>query len=107
VIFHTTSKTNTMAYAAASELRALDALDRLVATGLTYPGWQADVRKAEEYHVEYPNLMDGHMLGMRHHQALHTGDRTHSQLRALDALIASGLTYPGWEADVGKAEEVH
>eukprot|EP00961_Rhodomonas_salina_P063623 855141-Rhodomonas_salina.1 len=82
------------------QLRALDAL---VSSGLTYPGWEADVKKAEEYHVKRSGF-DGFLTGMKNHQAMHAGDRSHPQLRALDALTASGLTYPGWEADVKKAE---
>ena len=40
---------------------------------------------------------------IRKRQKMHTGDRSHEQLCALDALISSGLTYDGWQADVHEA----
>jgi len=86
------------------QLRALDAL---VALGLSYPGWEADVEEAERYHVECPSLFDQFLAQMTKRQSMQQGDRSHEQLRALDALVASGLTYPGWEADVKEAETNH
>ena len=34
-------------------------------------------------------------------------ERSHPQLRALDALVASGLSYGGWREDVARAEDLH
>jgi hypothetical protein len=83
-------------------------LDNLTALGtFTYDGWQADVRKAEEMHVEYPSLFDGYIERMRKKQASHDGDRSHPQLQALDNLKQAGLTYIGLEEDLRKAEDYH
>eukprot|EP00961_Rhodomonas_salina_P203259 2742579-Rhodomonas_salina.1 len=86
------------------ELRALDAL---VASGLTYPGWEADVKVAETNHVKYPSCFDRFLAEMKKKQALQRGDRSHEQLRALDSLIGSGLCYSDWQADVDEAENYH
>jgi hypothetical protein len=85
----------------------LQVLDNLIRVGLTYIGWRFDVREAEEKHVKYPSLFDGHVEGMRKKQALHMGDRSHPQLQALDSMKRSGLTYEGWESDVRMAEDYH
>ena len=87
------------------QLRALDNLKRAGLT--TYTGWEADVRKAEKYHVEYPNLFDCFLGEIRKKQKIHLGDRSHPQLQALDNLKRAGLNYTGWEADVRKAEKYH
>jgi len=85
----------------------LRALDSLAASGLTYVGRKADVRRAETYHVANPSLFASALEEMRRKQILHVGNRTHLELRALDALVASGLTYVGWQADVTEAEKRH
>ena len=36
-----------------------------------------------------------------------SGDRSHATLRALDALVASGLTHAGWQDDVKQMENYH
>ena len=64
----------------------LQALDNLKRAGLTYIGWEEDLRKAEEKHVEYPSLFDGHLEKMQRKQALHVGDLSHPQLRMLENL---------------------
>jgi len=79
----------------------LVALDSLV---LSYDGWQRDFKKAEEYHVKFPELFEGKLSGMREKQRMYNGDRTHPNLIKLDSLQ---LSYPGWSADVAKAEEAH
>ena len=58
-----------------------------------------DVAKAERYHTEFPTLVNGHLTAMRKKQTMHGGDRSHTQLRALDALVPT-LSYPGWQQDV-------
>ena len=86
------------------QLRALDAL---ISSGLTYDGWQDDVGEAEHKHVKWPVLFEGFLTGMCNKQKMHAGDRSDVQLRALDALKATGLSYDGWQADVHEAEEKH
>ena len=85
-----------------AHLRALDALKPT----LSYPGWRQDVAKAEQYHAQYPSLVNDHLAAMRKKQAMHGGDRSHAHLRALDALKPT-LSYPGWQQDVAKAEQYH
>ena len=53
--------------------------------------------------MQWPVLFGDFLDGMRRKQKMHTGDRSNEQLRALDALISSGLTYDGWQADVREA----
>ena len=84
----------------------LQALDNLAALGtITYTGWEADVCKAEDLHLNDPFVFIGYVEGMRLKQALHVGDRSHPQLQVLDNLKRAGLTYNGWEADVRRAED--
>jgi hypothetical protein len=52
----------------------LCALDALVASGLTYAGWRADVRQAEEHHVEWPVLVNDHLAGMARKHTAHRLD---------------------------------
>jgi hypothetical protein len=85
----------------------LRALDALLASGLTYAGWQNDVKEVEKYHVEYPILVEGSLQKIRKKQEMHSGDRSHATLRALDALVASGLTYASWRDDVKEVEKNH
>ena len=79
----------------------LKSLDSLI---LTYPGWQKDKAKAEEFHVRFPELFIGKLSGMTQKQKMFDGDRSHDNLQRLDSLI---LTYPGWQQDFNKAEEAH
>ena len=83
----------------------LQALDSMKREGLTYVGWEADVRKAEVLHLNTPIVFNGYVEGMRLKQAVYVGDRSHPQLQALDNLKRAGLTYIGWEADMQRAEE--
>ena len=83
----------------------LQVLDNLKRAGLTYIGWEEDLRKAEEKHVEYPSLFNGHLEKMQRKQALHVGDYSHPQVKVLDNLKRAGLTYAGWQADIRKAED--
>jgi uncharacterized protein YgfB (UPF0149 family) len=85
----------------------LRALDALLASGLTYAGWQNDVKEVEKHHVEYPILVEGSLQKIRKKQEMHSGDRSHATLRALDALVASGLTYASWRDDVKEVEKNH
>eukprot|EP00961_Rhodomonas_salina_P032499 438502-Rhodomonas_salina.1 len=79
-------------------------LDAVVASGLTYSGWQTDVKEAERYHVKWPSSFDGFLAEMTRKQSIKACDRSDSQLCELDALVASGLTYSGWQTDVTMAE---
>lgn len=79
----------------------LKSLDDLI---LTYPGFVKDKAKAEEFHVRFPELFSGKLTGMKEKQKMYEGNRTHSNLQRLDALV---LTYPGWRQDFIKAEEAH
>jgi uncharacterized membrane protein YecN with MAPEG domain len=85
----------------------LQTIDRLKRAGLTYNGWEKDVRRAERDHVNYPILFDDHVLAMRKKQKIHLGDRSHPQLQTIDRLKRAGLTYTGWEKDVRWAEGYH
>jgi len=85
----------------------LQALDNMKRAGLTYIGWEADVLKAEDYHVRRPSLFDSYVEEMRRKQALYVGDRSHPQLQILDNMKREGLTYVGWQGDVRKAESRH
>jgi hypothetical protein len=85
-------------------LVALDAL----ATRLTYAGWQEDFREAEQTLTgSFPSSFQHRLEGMENKQKMSNGDRSHPQLRALDALVAQGLAFAGWREDVKKAEERH
>ena len=82
---------------------ALQMLDD-VKQGLTYAGWEADVRLVEKIWAR-----DGHVdiqrevERMRRKQCLHEGGRSDAALQMLDD-VKQGLTYAGWEEDVGSAE---
>ena len=72
--------------------------------GLTYPGWEEDVGYVETGwviggHVDIPEKVGR----MRRKQCLHEGDRSDAALQVLDG-VKQGLTYPGWEKDVGYVE---
>ena len=82
---------------------ALQVLDG-VKLGLTYPGWEGDVGYVEtgwanDGHVD----IQGKVGRMRRKQYLHEGDRSDAALQVLDG-VKGGLTYPGWEEDVGYVE---
>lgn len=81
-----------------SRLHLLDSLH------LTYPGWERDFRKAEDYHITLPDLFAGKIDGMKEKQKMYEGDRSHPNLQQLDALC---LTYDDWQRDVVAAEEAH
>jgi hypothetical protein len=84
----------------------LQVIDKLAALGtITYDGWQGDMRRAEELHLNHPSLVDDCVEVMRLKQAVYVGDRSHPHLQALDNLKRAGLTYIGWEADVRRAED--
>ena len=83
------------------------ALDELVASCLTYTGWRDDVREADMYHWKHPTLVDEKLQEMRRKQKMHIGDRSDTSLRALDTLVASVLTYAGWQVDVSDVERAH
>jgi hypothetical protein len=83
----------------------LQVLDNLKRAGLTYIGWEEDVRRAEDLHVSHPALFDDFVEGkMRRKQALYAGDLSHPQLQMLENLKREGLSYVGWESDVRRAE---
>jgi hypothetical protein len=85
---------------------SLRELDALVASGLTYTGWQDDVKEAEVYHCKHP-ISDDKLQEIMKKQKMHSGDRSDASLRELDTLVASGLTYDGWQEDVGEVERTH
>lgn len=80
-------------------LRHLDALH------LTYPGYEQDVKVAEEQHVNSRSYNFSRKIeGMKRSQSMHEGDRTHPNLLILDNLQ---LSYPGADNDKKEAEEAH
>jgi hypothetical protein len=81
-----------------SQLRALDAAT------FTYTDWREDFKEAEKYHIHNPSLFDNRLSTMKNKQKLHEGDRSHPQLKALDAV---NFTYPGWRKDFKEAEKYH
>jgi hypothetical protein len=60
----------------------LQMLDNLKRSGLTYEGWEADVRTAEDYHVKYPYLCYGYIEGMRSKQASYSSQQNARRLPA-------------------------
>jgi len=82
-------------------------LVQLDALSLTYPGWEGDVKEAEEEHFKnFKASFTQCLKSMQNKQAAFVGDRSHPELVKLDAL-AQTTTYPGWEEDLKKAEEQH
>jgi hypothetical protein len=81
---------------------------------LSYPGWEEDIRDAEDYHLNNcgPSMDNGiriiifrkKLTGCRNKQATFLGVRSHPNLHQLDALCPS---YPGWQIDFQKAEDTH
>ena len=82
-------------------------LQQLDAVSFTYPGFEKDVKKAEEAHFKNLNgaFME-HFKTLQNKQAAFVGDRSHTDLVKLDAL-AKITTYPGWEIDFKNAENAH
>jgi len=74
---------------------------------LSYPDWEKDFRDAEDAAVQGSMDFPQTLRRMKVKQKLFDGDRTHPRLIALDALLAKGLTYPGWQADIKQIENMH
>ena len=76
-----------------------------VKQGLTYERWEEDVRTVERDWAESEDTDDiQEMLAkMRRKQGLHESDRSDVVLQVLDD-VKQGLTYDGWEVDVGRVE---
>jgi len=49
---------------------------------LTYPGWQRDFSKAQEYHIRFPELFPGKIAGMKEKQRIYAGDTTSTPIDA-------------------------
>jgi len=79
-------------------------LVRLDSVELSYPDWRGDKKRAEEYHVYFPELFNGKLNGMIEKEKMHNGDRSHRNLVALDVL---SLSYPQHLEDLREAEEIH
>jgi hypothetical protein len=88
--------------------RSHERLQRLDSHTFSYPGWQLDVRKAEEGHVLHKSgcCFDQCLQGMLNKERVHNGDRSHPDLVQLDRLKRA-LSYPGWEHDFVNAEKSH
>lgn len=94
----------------APELKQLDA----ISSGLTYKGWNLDVKAAEEYFVEsYVQLFPEFLKTMQIKQAIVEGEykrkREHSSPSTppqLQVLLSSGITYPGMKRDVEDAKSL-
>lgn len=78
-------------------------LDRLKLS-LSYPGWEADFRAADEKHITAPDIFNDCMFKLIEKQRIYHGDRTHPRLVALDS---QSWSYPGWQVDFTKAEQAH
>jgi hypothetical protein len=81
-----------------SQLRALDSVT------FNYEGWREDFKNAEHFYIHHQQAsFDSILSRMKKKQKLyHDGDRSHSQLRALDAVT---FNYEGWQEDFKKAEQ--
>ena len=86
----------------------LAAIDAAVGDGLSYAGWQNDVKKAERFALETPALVGRFVEELRRKKALlpamARGDRSDPLLASVDAAIATPLSYPAWQRDVAQAE---
>ena len=69
----------------------------------SYDGWRWDAELAEERHRGHPNLVPDILDTMRRKQQVHSGDRSHPFIRALDALTPT-LSYDGWKDDARTIE---
>ena len=68
-----------------ANLRELDQLK----AALDYEGWSQDAERAEKLHRRgYSSLVPEILDKMRHKQQVHSGDRSHANLRELDELVA-------------------
>jgi hypothetical protein len=73
----------------------------------SYPGWEEDIRLAEDIHLRMKHsflIYHCHLQGMRNKQQMCLGDRSHPNLVFLDGLL---LSYPSWKADFIQAEKAH
>ena len=86
-----------------SSVPLLQALDDLA---LTYPGFQADKKLAEQYYTEFQTPVRFHQKveAMKCKEQLHRGDRSHPDLVALDQAT---FTYPQWQEDVEEYMQRH
>ena len=81
----------------------LQALDT-IKPALSYGGWQQDAAEVEDGLVRCgPSVALSLLAKMRRKQRLHGGDRSDVELQVLDE-VKQGLTYDGWEKDVGRVE---
>jgi hypothetical protein len=73
---------------------------------LSYPEWEEDFKKAEQYHVGQDDVVfQKHLEGMQNkQQMLVAGDRSHPNLVRLDGLC---ISYPNCEPNIAAAEEAH
>ena len=70
--------------------------------GLTYDGWEHDVKVVEDLWAQgwtTAESIERSVERMRRRQCLHEGDRSDAVLQVLDG-ATQGLTYPGWEHDL-------
>ena len=69
--------------------------------GLTYDGWEHDVKVVEDLWAQgwTTESIERSVERMRRRQCLHEGDRSDAVLQVLDG-ATQGLTYPGWEHDL-------
>lgn len=88
--------------------RSHERLVKLDSHTFTYPGWQLDARKLEEYHVIHKSgcCFEDALQVMVNKENMFTGDRSHPILVKLDR-IRNALSYPGWEYDFVTAEKSH
>jgi hypothetical protein len=80
-------------------------LVRLDGLCISYPNCKQDIADAEEAHLQGYGFEDKFRV-MNERQGVFRGDRSHPRLVKLD-LLSPSLSYPGWEADVDRAEKLH
>jgi hypothetical protein len=87
-------------YRSHSQLRALDAVT------ITYSGWLENFKEVEQTQIANPADFNCQLSPQmkKKEQMLHDGGRSHSQLRALDAVT---FAYPYWSAEFKEAEQHH
>ena len=76
--------------------------------GLTYPGWEHDVKVEENLWAEgytTAESIERSVEKMRRRQCLHEGDRSDAVLQVLHG-ATQGRAYPGWEQDVEREESL-
>lgn len=92
------------------DYKAFKRLNALAAVELSYPGHEFDKQVVEQWHLEHPSNDETDMVfedkldGLRNKEKLYYGDRSHPNIRDLDAL---DLNYPGWEDDYQAAISAH